>query len=112
MSRTNPQFNEGTLAEALALFGISYGHVAVLDGRRGKTRSLPPDVYGFWTNASFHNYADYALSELFHAAFAHLLRDGRARRCAIMCSEAFWFRCHRRIVAASLIAAGRRWFTS
>jgi uncharacterized protein (DUF488 family) len=106
MSRAHPQFNRGTLPDALATFHISYDHVAALGGLRGKARSLPPDLNGFWTNESFHNYADYALSEHFHAGLAHLLDEGRKRRCAIMCSEAVWWRCHRRIVADYLIAGG------
>jgi uncharacterized protein (DUF488 family) len=105
-SRSNPQFNKDTLPEALAAFGISYEHVAALGGLRGKARSLPPEVNGFWTNESFHNYADYALSPEFHAGLEHLLEVGGHRRCAIMCSEAVWWRCHRRIIADYLIAAG------
>ena len=103
-SRTNPQFNQDTLPDALAAIGISYEHVAALGGLRGKTRTLPTDVNGFWTNESFHNYADYALSEQFRAGLEHLLGLGRERRCALMCSEAVWWRCHRRIVADHLIA--------
>ncbi len=34
----------------------------------------------------------------------------RSRRTAIMCSEAVWWRCHRRIVADHLIAAGEAVF--
>jgi uncharacterized protein (DUF488 family) len=109
-SRANPQFNTDTLPEALAAFGISYDHVAALGGLRGKTRSLSPDVNGFWTNDSFHNYADYALSAQFHAGLEHLVEQGRARRCAMMCSEAVWWRCHRRIVADHLIARGETVF--
>ncbi|WP_119274464.1 DUF488 domain-containing protein [Taklimakanibacter deserti] len=105
-SRTNPQFNKDTLPDALAAVGVSYEHMAALGGLRGKTRGSPADVNGFWTNESFHNYADYALSAPFHAGLEHLLDEGRKRRCAIMCSEAVWWRCHRRIVADYLIAAG------
>lgn len=103
-SRANPQFNKETLPDALAAFHISYAHVAALGGLRGKTRALAQDVNGFWTNESFHNYADYALSAQFHAGLEHLVEQGRRRRCAIMCSEAVWWRCHRRIVADYLIA--------
>jgi uncharacterized protein (DUF488 family) len=110
MSRANPQFNRGTLPEALAACGISYEHMAALGGRRGKAGALPPDVNGHWTNDSFHNYADYALSEEFHAGLEHLLDRGRQQRCAIMCSEAVWWRCHRRIVADYLIAGGESVF--
>ena len=109
-SRTNPQFNTGTLAEALAGSQISYEHIAALGGLRGKTPSLSPDINGFWTNKSFHNYADYALTEPFQTGLKHLLDQGREQRCTIMCSEAVWWRCHRRIVADYLIAAGETVF--
>ncbi|MBR0797675.1 DUF488 domain-containing protein [Bradyrhizobium jicamae] len=105
-SRANPQFNKDTLPDALAAFGVSYEHMADLGGLRGKARSLPASVNAFWTNESFHNYADYALSAQFHAGLRHLREEGHARRCAIMCSEAVWWRCHRRIVADYLIASG------
>ena len=109
-SRTNPQFNGDTLPGALAPFDISYEHLASLGGLRGKARRLPPEVNGFWTHESFHNYADYALSAPFREGLEHLLGEGRARRCAIMCSEAVWWRCHRRIVADYLIANGQTVF--
>ncbi len=109
-SRTNPQFNMDTLPEALAGHGIAYEHVAALGGLRGKNRSLARDVNGFWTNESFHNYADYALSAQFHAGLEHLIAAGRKQRCAIMCSEAVWWRCHRRIVTDYLIARGESVF--
>jgi uncharacterized protein (DUF488 family) len=105
-SRTNPQFNKDTLPAALAAFDISYEHQAALGGLRGKAQNLPPEVSGFWTNNSFHNYADYALSTQFQEAFKRLIDEGRHRQCAIMCSEAVWWRCHRRIVADYLLAHG------
>ena len=109
-SRSNPQFNQDTLPETLASCQISYEHIAALGGLRGKTQTLPPDINGFWINKSFHNYADYALSAQFHAGLKHLLSEGSERRCAIMCSEAVWWRCHRRIVADYLIANGETVF--
>jgi uncharacterized protein (DUF488 family) len=109
-SRSNPQFNKDSLPGSLAAFDISYEHVAALGGLRGKARSLPSDVNGFWTNESFHNYADYALSDQFRTGLEHLLREGHEQRCAIMCSEAVWWRCHRRIVADHLIARGETVF--
>lgn len=105
-SRTNPQFNKDTLSEPLAAAGVSYEHLADLGGLRGKARSVPPSVNGFWSNDSFHNYADYALSPQFRASLEHLRDEGHERRCALMCSEAVWWRCHRRIVADYLIASG------
>ena len=63
-------------------------------------------VNAFWDNRSFHNYADYAMSEPFHAGLARLCELGHATPCAIMCAEAVWWRCHRRIITDYLIAAG------
>lgn len=105
-SRTNPQFNTDTLPAALAGYGIGYEHMAALGGRRGRTPETPAGGNDFWTNASFRNYADYAATTAFQAGLSHLLAAGRARRCAIMCSEAVWWRCHRRIVADYLLARG------
>lgn len=110
MSRANPQFNKDALSGSLAALQIAYDHIAALGGLRGKARGVPADMNGFWTNESFHNYADYAFSEPFHAGLEHLLEEGSRRRCAIMCSEAVWWRCHRRIVADYLIANGESVF--
>ncbi len=107
-SRANPQFNKDTLPTSLAGFGISYDHIAALGGLRGKTKAVQPDVNGFWTNRSFHNYADYALTAPFRAGLEQLRAEGRKQRCTIMCSEAVWWRCHRRIVADYLIAGGEK----
>ena len=109
-SRTNPQFNGDTLPDALAITGISYAHMAALGGLRPKSRTVSPDVNAFWTNESFHNYADYALSEEFQAGLGRLIEQGNKERCAIMCSEAVWWRCHRRIVSDYLIAHQREVF--
>lgn len=106
MSRTNPQFNKDTLSAALADFQLSYDHLAALGGLRGKASDLSPEINGLWENGSFHNYADYALSVPFHEGLERLVAQGRERRCAIMCSEAVWWRCHRRLIADNLIARG------
>ena len=105
-SRANPQFNEETLGAALAEFQIGYEHMAALGGLRGRTRDGPQGLNDFWTNRSFRNYADYALTAPFQQGLQRLLAEGHARRAAIMCSEAVWWRCHRRIVADYLIARG------
>lgn len=102
-SRTNPQYNESTLPQSLAGFQIGYERIAALGGLRGRATDTLPELNGFWKNQSFHNYADYALSPAFDAGLERLLAIGRERRCGIMCSEAVWWRCHRRIVADHLI---------
>jgi uncharacterized protein (DUF488 family) len=110
MSKANPQFNGDTLAAALKGAGMAYVHLAALGGLRGKTPGLSPDINGFWTNTSFHRYADYALSPQFRSGLEGLMEAGRRRRTAIMCSEAVWWRCHRRIVSDYLIALGEAVF--
>jgi uncharacterized protein (DUF488 family) len=67
---------------------------------------VPANVNAFWQNQRFHNYADYAMSEEFHSGLIKLRELGHATQCAIMCAEAVWWRCHRRIIADYLIAAG------
>ncbi len=109
-SRANPQFNSDILPASLAPYGVAYEHMAALGGLRGRDRSLPRDVNGLWTNDSFHNYADYALTAPFASALDALLDEGHRQRCAVMCSEAVWWRCHRRIVADHLLARGEAVF--
>jgi uncharacterized protein (DUF488 family) len=104
-SRTNPQFNLDTLPASLSAEGVAYVHIAALGGRRKRnTDQLSPNSY--WTHPAFRHYADYALGEPFREGLEELLDIGHARRCAIMCSEAVWWRCHRRIVADYLLARG------
>jgi uncharacterized protein (DUF488 family) len=110
MSATNPQFNHDALPEALQSWQIAYMRIEELGGRRKKSKTVPSEINGFWTNQSFHNYADYALSDEFRAGFSRLTRMSSERRSAIMCSEAVWWRCHRRFVADYLLHDGRSVF--
>jgi uncharacterized protein (DUF488 family) len=109
-SRTNPQYNRDVLPATLAAFDIGYEHIAALGGLRGRSTETPGAVNAFWQNQSFHNYADYAMTPAFRAGLARLRQLGRATPCAIMCAEAVWWRCHRRIIADYLIAAGETVF--
>jgi uncharacterized protein (DUF488 family) len=109
-SRRNPQFNDKSLAKTLANYQIGYVHIAGLGGLRARSHNVPPAVNAFWINESFHNYADYTMSESFQHGLAVLRERGREQRCAIMCAEALWWRCHRRIIADYLLAAGETVF--
>ena len=109
-SRTNPQFNLDALPQALAAWQIGHTRIEELGGRRPKSKTVMPEVNGFWINQSFHNYADYALSDEFLAGFSQLTELSRERRCAIMCSEAVWWRCDRRFVANYLLHDERKVF--
>jgi uncharacterized protein (DUF488 family) len=103
-SRTNPQFNRDTLPASLAPLGIAYQHMESLGGLRGKSRTTAPQVNGFWENDSFHHYADYALTEAFRSGLDELIAQSQRQPTAIMCSEAVWWRCHRRIIADHFLA--------
>jgi uncharacterized protein (DUF488 family) len=105
-SRTNPQYNTDSLPQSLAPFRIGYAHAAALGGLRGRDRTVPPQLNGYWENDSFHNYADYAMTEPFREGLEALRDRGHAARCAIMCAETVWWRCHRRIITDYLLAAG------
>ena len=105
-SRTYPQYNSDALRASLFAFQVGYEHIATLGGLRGRQRDVTPTTNGYWQNASFHNYADYAMGEDFRAALEKLRQLGHSERCAIMCAETLWWRCHRRIISDYLIAAG------
>lgn len=105
-SRTNPVFNTDSLPDDLALVQIGYRHCAALGGRRRKQPDIDENLNALWRVQSFHNYADYALSDEFAAAFDALVELGRNRRQVLMCSEAVWWRCHRRIITDYLLLNG------
>ncbi|MDO7895934.1 DUF488 domain-containing protein [Pseudomonas citrulli] len=105
-SRTNPQYNLDTFPQRLADVGLGHERVEPLGGLRKKSRTVPDEVNGFWDNRSFHNYADYALSDEFERGLERLLQLSERQRCVIMCAEAVWWRCHRRIVADYLLLCG------
>jgi uncharacterized protein (DUF488 family) len=105
-SRTNPQFNAEALPETLAGAGISYRHLPTLGGLRHRKKGATPSVNTFWHVAAFRNYADYAATDAFRTGLNELQALARDNCCAIMCAEAVWWRCHRRIIADYLLAQG------
>ena len=106
-SRTNPQYNADVLPDSLGGSGIGYTPIPELGGRRPRQKSVPPDLNDYWRNRSFHNYADFAMSAEFKAGLARLMKLSEDRSCALMCAEAVWWRCHRRIIADYLLLNGR-----
>ncbi len=105
-SRVNPQYNSTEFADVLSRFQMDYRHISALGGLRKRSRTTPREVNGFWKNESFHNYADYAMSDEFRSGLAELRDLGRATICAVMCAETVWWKCHRRIIADYLIISG------
>jgi uncharacterized protein (DUF488 family) len=103
-SHANPQFNTETFATALAEHGIAYEHIVSLGGRRSSKLADSPN--GLWEHPAFRSYADYALADPFESGLTRLLEIASEKRTAMMCAEAVWWRCHRRIVSDYLLARG------
>lgn len=104
-SRRNPQFGREVMPAWLADAGIEYVHLPALGGRRRK-QDVDPALNGGWELAAFHNYADYTLSEEYREALGELEALARRRRVAVMCSETVPWRCHRSLLASTLVARG------
>lgn len=104
-SRRFPHFRRETLAAALAAVGIAYRHLPGLGGRRTPRSGSP---HSHWRNAGFRAYADHMETAEFEQALGELLELASHRRTAMMCAEALPWRCHRQLVADTLVARGRR----
>src|SRR5581483_5816030 len=105
-SRYNPQFNTDVLPVPLAGAGIGYRHIKVLGGLRHRPKGAGPSRNGMWENEAFQAYADYALTSAFRAGLEELVGLTREHTPAVMCAEAVWWRCHRRIIADYLLVGG------
>jgi uncharacterized protein (DUF488 family) len=105
-SRANPQFNLDVFPATLAAAGVEYRHLAALGGLRHRPKGAPPSPNTLWRNTSFRSYADYAMTEAFRAGLDGLCGFTREHCCAIMCAEAVWWRCHRRIISDYLLERG------
>ncbi|EIM05240.1 hypothetical protein A1A1_17255 [Planococcus antarcticus DSM 14505] len=72
-SRKWPQFSKDEFPAWLHKEGIDYEHFLKLGGRRKKSKDVEEDKNAGWRNQSFHNYADYTLTEEFHQGIDELL---------------------------------------
>jgi uncharacterized protein (DUF488 family) len=104
-SRRHPHYNRDALAAWLGEVGIEYRHLPGLGGRRSP---IAGSVNGGWREAAFQGYADHMGSAEFRDALAALEAAAREAPTAIMCAEAVWWRCHRRLIADTLVARGWR----
>jgi uncharacterized protein (DUF488 family) len=102
-SRRHPQFNRPALARWLPEAGIEYRHFPELGGRR---EPVSGSRNGGWRERGFRGYADYMALAEFGAGVDRLQQLARTRAAAIMCAEALWWRCHRRLIADALTIRG------
>lgn len=103
-SRRNPQFSPNLMGPALGEAGIEYIPMPELGGRRPPHKDSPN---GAWRVAAFRGYADYMATPEFELARERLMQLADAGPTALMCAEAVWWQCHRRLIADDFTA--RNW---
>ncbi|MEM3437548.1 MAG: DUF488 domain-containing protein [Nitrososphaerales archaeon] len=88
VSKKYPHFNKDFLIDKLSKLSINYIWLEKLGGfRKGR-------------------YKNYLKSEDFKKGIAEVLDIAKKRRVAIICAEAFWFKCHRRYISNELVNLG------
>ena len=102
-SRRHPHFAREQLDPFLRAHGIAYHWMPELGGRRRPLKDSPNTG---WRVDAFRGYADYMATPEFRSAFRALVDLSRAHRTAIMCAEALWWQCHRRLISDALLASG------
>ena len=104
-SRRNPQFSRDVMPPALAEAGIRYWPLPSLGGRR---QAMPDSPNTAWRVDAFRAYADHLASADYIAAREALMAVARRERTCVMCAEALWWQCHRRLIADDFTARGWR----
>ena len=100
-SRRHPHFSADALAVFLRARSIEYLHLPGLGGLR---KPRPDSPNSGWLNSAFRGYAVHMQTPEFAAALDRLISFGAGRQVAIMCAEAKWWQCHRRLIADVLVA--------
>ncbi len=102
-SRAFPHFDRDRLAQSLPDKGIAYHWMEELGGLRRRMKGFDSPNGGL-TSPAFRAYADYMSSEAFRDASAELLALAEESTVAVMCAEALYWRCHRRLLSDYLVA--------
>jgi uncharacterized protein (DUF488 family) len=105
-SRRNPQFGAVRLAAALEERGIALEALGEQLGGRRQRR--PRSANAGWRVEGFRAYADYMQEAPFAAGLDRLAQTASGRRTTVMCAEADWRRCHRRLIADAMTVRGWR----
>ncbi|MBV9197081.1 MAG: DUF488 domain-containing protein [Solirubrobacterales bacterium] len=102
-SRRHPQFERDALSRDLPARGIGYHHEKALGGFRRPRNDSPNRG---WQHPAFRGYADHMESDEFALALSRLQAQAREQATCVMCAEAQWWRCHRRLIADALLVRG------
>ncbi|WP_435856294.1 DUF488 domain-containing protein [Streptomyces longwoodensis] len=101
-SRRYPYLARQRMAEWMPREHLAYRW----EPRLGGFRKPPPDSPDtVWRNESFRGYAAQTRAPEFVAAMDELVRQAGRERTAVMCREAVWWRCHRRLIADVAVLA-------
>lgn len=103
-SRRHPHFSRDALEQSLPAAGITYEWRG--DTMGGRRDPVPDSKNIAWRVDAFRGYADHLASDEFRTALAELEARAETTRQAVMCAETVWWRCHRRLIADSLVADG------
>ena len=104
-SRQVPWTSSDRLEQLLADNSIDYLHLPELGGRR---RPVTASANNGWHNAQFQGYADHLATPEFAAGLNQQEPRARYQPVAVMCAEAQWWRCHRRLLSDALVVRGWR----
>lgn len=99
-SRRHPHVARGELEHWLPASGVAYRWESALGGRR---QAMANSQHVGLRHRSFRGYADYMGTAPFWDALDTVLAETLHGRVAILCSEALWWRCHRRLIADAAV---------
>ncbi len=99
-------FKKDKLKKYLKNAGIEYVWFGGLGGYRKKIFENSPNIA--IKSQGFRNYADYMLTEEFRKEIEKLIEIAKERRVALMCSEKFYWKCHRKFISDYLTFKGFR----
>ncbi|MDK1031771.1 MAG: DUF488 domain-containing protein [Planctomycetia bacterium] len=104
-SRGWPHFASDSLIIELTSRHMGYCWLPSLGGKldTGLGRRSPNRA---WKSERLRNFADYMLSPDFERGIKAFLAIAQRQKTAIMCAEANWRRCHRRLIADYLLSRG------
>ena len=102
-SRRHPQFSRDGMPDALAHAGVRYCPLPAMGGRRKPQPGSPNTA---WRVEAFRAYADHLADPDYIAAREALMATAQLQRSCVMCAEALWWQCHRRLIADDFVARG------
>lgn len=102
-SRRHPQFGRDALEASLAAHDIGYRHFPELGGLRKPRKD---SINTAWQHPGFRGYADHMQTDEFCQGLSALERFTSVMSTSVLCAEAVWWQCHRRLLADALTVRG------